>query len=573
MQKPEQVEQVEQVEKPVRTTGQPVNRRDMVNINLNNLDLEKIMGSDQIKKLKNLLEARGILPTPTPTTDDSDDSDNVVDDSDNGKIVKYTRQQVEDLYKKNTNNSSDKENDGGGDYFGKLFFTFQLYIAFINALMNAASKSVSMIFDNQPLQNVFSMFLVNALNIILKTNVSNLTPEQLRDLLEKNRPVLRQIAAIIIDEASKLLVGLSEVLKKLAMDWIENIFPGLVKSAAISIPNAVEAAIPPLGELVEIITFIVGILGSFVKMVDALLKNYNYVSEGYRHVKEALDSLQKIKDLLSQSPRKLIESATTAAFNPVATKMAQFAQTGINQVLTPNEYLKPSAPPEETEEELRLGSAPRLEDLQDSQTPPKPSAPPLEDDSQTMGLGLKPSAPPLDEDDSQPSESSIRNLANKIKEKFNDIKKLLKDTFGINISGPSELAQKIRTNSTLAVYLAKRFGMAVTNLQSNMITRLANELSSGNPDEVSEKVLRPIAKGLKDVSKGFDKSSQSIYNTDYFNQSSRGGGSRRRRQATTTRRKYLKDPKQFNRYISKLRKKTAKKELELLKSIQEIKNM
>ena len=91
---------------------------------------------------------------------------------------------------------------------------------------------------------------------------------------------------------------------------------------------------------------------------------------------------------------------------------------------------------------------------------------------------------------------------------------------------------------------------------------------------MSEKVLRPIAKGLKDVSKDFDKSSQSIYKTDYFNQGSRGGGSRRRRrQATTTRRKYLKDPKQFNRYISKLRKKTAKKELELLKSIQEIKNM
>jgi len=567
MQKPEQVEQVEQLEKPVRTRGQPVNRRDMVNINLNNLDLEKIMGADQIKKLKNLLEARGILPPPTPTTDSDDESgDNSGDDdSDNGKIVKYTRQQVEDLYKKNTNNSSDTGNDGGGDYFGKLFFTLQLYIAFINALMNAANSSVSMIFDNQPLQNVFSMFLVNALNIILKTNVSNLTPEQLRDLLEKNRPVIRQIAAIIIDEASKLLVGLSEVFKKLAMDWIATILPGLVKSAAISIPNAVEAAIPPLGELVEIITFIVGILGSFVKMVDAFLKNFNYVSEGYVHVKEALDSLQKIKDLLSQSPSKIIESATTAAFNPVATKMAQIAQTGINQVLTPNEFLKPSAPPEETEEELRLGSAPRLEDLQDSQPTGL---------GMGLGLGLKPSAPPLD-DDSQPSESSIRNLANKIKEKFNDIKKLLKDTFGINISGPSELAQKIRTNSILAVYLAKRFGMAVTNLQSNMITRLANELSSGNPDEVSEKVLRPIAKGLKDVSKGFKKSSQSVYdNPEYFNQGGvSGGGSRRRRQATTTRRKYLKDPKQFNRYISKLRKKTAKKELELLKSIQEIKNM
>ena len=554
------------MQQPVTTTGQqlipntrPVNRRGVVNINLDNLNLDKIMGSDQIKKLKNILEARGILPTPTPTPTPTTDDDDGGDDSDSGKLVKYTRQQVEDLYKKNTNNSSGTGNDGGGgDYFGKLFFTFQLYIAFINALMNAASMSASMIFDNQPLQNVFSMFLVNALNIILKTNVGNLTPEQLRDLLEKNRPVLRQIAAIIIDEASKLLVGLSEVFKKLAMDWIENIFPGLVKSAAISIPSAVEAAIPPLGELVEIINFFVGILGSFVKTVDAFQKNYDHVSEGYRHVKDALDSLTKIKDLLSQSPSKIIESATTAVFNPVATKMAQIAQTGINQVLTPNEYLKPSAPPEETEEELRLGSAPRLEDLQDSQTT-----------GVGLGLGPKPSAPPLDEDDLQPSESSIRNLANKIKEKFNDIKKLLKDTFGINISGPSELAQKIRTNSTLAVYLAKRFGMTVTNLQSNMITRLADELSSGNPDEVSEKVLRPIAKGLKNVSKDFDKSSREIYkNPELFKQG--GGGSGRQ---ATTRRKYLKDPKKFNRYISKLRKKTAKKELELLKSIQEIKNM
>jgi hypothetical protein len=38
-------------------------------------------------------------------------------------------------------------------------------------------------------------------------------------------------------------------------------------------------------------------------------------------------------------------------------------------------------------------------------------------------------------------------------------------------------------------------------------------------------------------------------------------------------RKYLKNTKQFNRYISNLRKKTAKKEVELIKSIQEFKSI
>ena len=513
---------------------QPVSNRvglDSANLNLNDLDLEKIMGSDQIKKLKTLLEARGIAappPTPSPATANGEDDG----------VRKYTRQQFEDLYKKNINRESGtgSNGSGSGSYFDQLFFMFQLYVAFINAIMNAANMSASLIFNSQPLQNVFSMFLVNALNIILKTNVGDLTPEQLRDLLEKNRPVLQQIAAIIIDEASQLLVGLSDVCKKLAMDWIENVLPGLVKSAAIGIPSAVEAAIPPLGEVVEILNTGMAILGSFMKVVGAFQRNFDNVSEGYGHVKGAFESLQKIKDLLSQPPSEIIKSATAAALTPVVTSMAQTAQTAINKVLTPNPFLKPSAPPLE-EEDWRLGSAPPLEDLQDS----------------------------------QPSESSIRNLADKIKEKFNDIKKLLKDTFGINISGLSDLAEKIKTNSMIAVYLAKRFGMTVTNLQANMVTRLADELKSGDPDKVSEKILRPVAAGLNKVSNMFDESSREIYkNPELFKQ---GGGSNRRRRQATTRRKYLKDPKKFNRYISKLRKKTAKKELELLKSIQEIKSM
>ena len=513
---------------------QPVSNR--LGLDLANLNLNDVLGAnmnDKIRTLKELLIARGIaapLPTPSPATANGEDDG----------VRKYTRQQFEDLYKMNINRESGAGSNGsgsGGGYFDQLFFMFQLYVAFINAIMNAANMSASLIFNSQPLQNVFSMFLVNALNIILKTNVGDLTPEQLRDLLEKNRPVLQQIAAIIIDEASQLLVGLSDVCKKLAMDWIENVLPGLVKSAAIGIPSAVEAAIPPLGEVVEILNTGMAILGSFMKVVGAFQRNFDNVSEGYGHVKGAFESLQKIKDLLSQPPSEIIKSATAAALTPVVTSMAQTAQTAVNKVLTPNPFLKPSAPPLE-EEDWRLGSAPPLEDLQDS----------------------------------QPSESSIRNLADKIKEKFNDIKKLLKDTFGINISGLSDLAEKIKTNSILAVYLAKRFGMTVTNLQANIVTRLADELKSGDPDKVSEKILRPVAAGLNKVSNMFDESSREIYkNPELFKQGGGGSGSGKRQ--ATTRRKYLKDPKKFNRYISKLRKKTAKKELELLKSIQEIKSM
>lgn len=49
--------------------------------------------------------------------------------------------------------------------------------------------------------------------------------------------------------------------------------------------------------------------------------------------------------------------------------------------------------------------------------------------------------------------------------------------------------------------------------------------------------------------------------------------SRRTRTSKMKHRKYLKNTKHFHHYISNLRKKTAKKELELVNSIQELKNM
>ena len=47
-----------------------------------------------------------------------------------------------------------------------------------------------------------------------------------------------------------------------------------------------------------------------------------------------------------------------------------------------------------------------------------------------------------------------------------------------------------------------------------------------------------------------------------------GGGGKKMKS-----RRYLKDPKKFKTYISKLRNKTAKKEVELINSIRELKKM
>lgn len=271
-----------------------------------------------IEKLKVLLKAQqGPKITLLSTTPAADGND----------VGKYTRKQFEDLYNnekiaKRQSRSNDDNDSGGDGYFDKLFFMFQLYIAFINALMNTANMSASIIFGNESLQNAFSNFIVNALNMILNVNVRELTPEQLRDLLEKNRPVLQQISDILIDQASQLLVGLSDVCKKVAMDWIQNVLPGLVKSAAIGIPSAIEAAIPPLGEVVDIVNTALALMGSFMKLVDGVQRNYDTISQGFSQVQGAYDSLQEVKDLLTQQPAEIVKSATSAVITPAADDVA-----------------------------------------------------------------------------------------------------------------------------------------------------------------------------------------------------------------------------------------------------------
>ena len=452
--------------------------------NFNNFGLGNINLEAQIQKLQGLLakvpsaSSLALIPkTPAFTTPTVND----------GGVAIYTRQQLDDLYKKNAKRGWNSDGDNAG-YFDKLFFMFQLYIAFIHALMNAANMGASFVFGNQTLQNLFSVFLENVLSMILKTNVGDLTPEQLRDLLEKNRPVIQQVSAILINEASNLLVGLSDVCSKIAMDWIQNILPGLVKSAAIGVPSAIEAAIPPLGEVVEIVNTGLALMASFMKMVGGLQRNYDNVSQGYSHVKDAYGALQKVKDLLSQSPEDMLKSATAAVVTPVVTAAAQ---TALDRALQPNPYLNAS--------------------------------------------------PDANASASSPSSPRFANPLG-------------------NITG------KVRNNYELAKYGAKRLGMTATGLAGSMGTRLADEMENvaGQPElrsvqgikSVGKNIVRPVASGLNKLSRRLDEMS--------------GGSSRKMKMKS---RKYSKNPQQFNKYISNLRRKTAKKEMQLLNSIRELKSI
>ena len=304
--------------------------------------------NDNIAKMKHLMQnhAAPIIKVVGATITNYDGDDD--------GVVKYTRAGLDQLMQQRPVlklSTNDTSNDG---YFNNLLFMFQIYIAFIHALTNTANMSASMIFGNVTLQDAFSEFLVNVLNGVLKTDgvtdVTNLTPDQLRDLLEKNRPVLQQISGIIIDEASRLLVGLSDVCKQIAMNWMQDVLPGLVKSAAIGVPSAIEAAIPPLGEVVEIVNTVVALMGSFMKVVDGIQENSGNISQGFNLVKDASRSLQNVQKMLTNpSATVLNPNLNAAAQNFINDRVASAAsaasarmpyQQGAGKKMKSRRYLK-----------------------------------------------------------------------------------------------------------------------------------------------------------------------------------------------------------------------------------------
>jgi hypothetical protein len=524
--------------------------------------------NDQVAKLSNLLKARGKMFIPGLASSSAPGIMNYDYDGD-GSIVKYTRQQFDDLYKTNIRRGSNYGDSGGDGYFDKLFFMFQLYIAFINALMNAANMSASIIFGNRSLQNIFSIFLVNVLNMILKTNVTDLTPEQLRDLLEKNRPVLQQISTIIIDEASQLLVGLSDVCKKIAMDWVQNVLPGLVKSAAIGVPSAVEAAIPPLGEVVEIVNTGLSLMGSFMKIVGAVQRNVDNVSQGVSHVKSAYDSLQKVKDLLSKDPSEIVKTATSAVVTPALNDAAQSFIQSVSQ---------PAATATTTSSPVS------------SITPASASSPPSPPDPSHMtnlfNIGKN------------VVQNAARNVAREgLSRVSNAVSNLLMTPSGSAVTDSKgepitksfwENSWKMLFDSALDKLKKSKEAMNQIRLNSGigengkpLATTIIVEYIFKHPDilipflpvpyNVAAIAVRLVQTYIERVRQ---QKAAAVASTGGGGIGDHGSGSSRRtRTSKMKHRKYLKNTKHFHRYISNLRKKTAKKELELVNSIQELKNM
>jgi len=525
-----------------------------------------------------------------------------------GEYKMFTRAQLNDLY-------GNKSGNRGSSFMNTNFFSlgegpiehiimmFQLYIALIAALSrlskNAASMSASFLFGNETLINIFSIFLENALNLILNRNVADMSLDDLHKSLVDNKPKLQQMSALLINEMSALALGLSDVCSKIATEWVTDVLPGLLKSSAIGASSAAEAGINAatmgaFGELVEIFSTAAATVGGMIKIMKGLQSNIGNFSEAYGKVSNAYDGLVKLKELFSKPPSEILAAASDVAASATAAVIPQAAQNianrAVNTLMNPgNPYLSPGAAPNPAALDATLGSSFKslIGNAADKgvnylANAGLDAANRLSTKVANKGvdLGLKglrgvanaikgeaaiQSPPP-------PSENSIRNFANKIKENFGTVKEMA-SKFGITVTGLSGLAEKIRTNSQLAAFLAKRLGMTITGLQGSMLTRLADELEgmSGNPENASvrrakfigQQVVRPVATGLKKVSNYLDRTSDGGSN----------GGSKSRGKNKMKSRKYLKNKKHLKRYMSNLRRKTAKKELDLLKGIRDFKSM
>ena len=497
----------------------------------------------------------------------------------------YTRAQLNELYGNNSgkrtssfmNTNFLSLGEGPVDH---MIMMFQLYIALIAALsrlsMNAASMSASLLFGNEALINLFSVFLENALNIILNRKVADMSFDELHQSLKDNQPQLEQMSALLINAMSTLAVGLSDICSKIATEWVAKVLPGLLQSSAKGVASAAKAglAVATVGasdEVLDIISTSASTVGLIVKTIQGLASSAGDFSKALTTVQDAYKKLMELKDLFSKSPSEIAEAMRDAAVSATAAAIPQsakdFANTFTSKAfdLKRNPFVKVSLGFGQNGEPSSSASPPSAPS---SASPPSASSPPSSE--------LTPPSSEL----TPPSESSIHNLASKIKENFGTVKDIA-SKFGITVTGLSDLAEKIRTNSKLALFLAQRFGMTVTGIQGSMLTRLADAIkheikNSGDPESATvrrlnfvEKNIRPVAVGLGKVSDRLDKASKFIYKDG-------GGGGSKSRDKNKNKmksRKYLKNKKHFKRYMSNLRRKTAKKELDLLNGIRDFKSM
>ena len=283
--------------------------------------------------------------------------------SDDGEYKMYTREKLDQLYGNLQKRGNSFMNTNflslGEGPIEHIIMMFQLYIALIAALSrlieNAASRGMSFIFGNETLINLFSIFLENALNIIVNRKVADMSLDDLHKSLEQNKPKLQQMSALLINEVATLAEGLSSVCLRIATDWVTNVLPGLLQSSAIAGSSAAEAGLNAatmgaFGEVVEIFSSAAATVAGIMKIIKGLAGNFENFSEAYNKVSNSYDQITKLKDLFSKSPsditaglRDVAASATAAVIPQAAQDIANRAVDALTNIGN-NPYLNASAP-------------------------------------------------------------------------------------------------------------------------------------------------------------------------------------------------------------------------------------
>ncbi len=266
-----------------------------------------------------------------------------------GEYKMFTRAELNDLYGNKSGNrgfslmNTNFFNLGNGP-IEHIIMMFQLYIALIAALsrlsMNAAGMGASFLFGNETLINLFSIFLENALNVILNRNVGDMTLDQLQQSLEDNKQKLQQMSALLINAMTPLALGLSDICSKIATDWVTNVLPGLLKNSAIGIANAGQAGIDVVtmgafGEILNIISISIHTVGGMMNIIAGLQRNSGNFSQAFNTVLTAQKKLMDLKDLFSKSPSEISAAATAAAIPEAAQKLANTAVDRLTSIGNP----------------------------------------------------------------------------------------------------------------------------------------------------------------------------------------------------------------------------------------------
>lgn len=518
-----------------------------------------------------------------------------------GGYPTFTRAQLNALYGNNSGNrgfsfmNTNFFNLGEGP-IEHMIMMFQLYIALIAALgrlsMNAASMSTSFLFGNETLINIFSIFLENALNLILNRNAADMTFEQLHQSLVDNKPKLQQMSAILINELTTLALGLSDVCSKIATDWVTKVLPGLLKSTAIGASSAAEAGINAatmgaFGEVVEIFSAGAATLAGMMKIMNGLQSNVGNFSEAYGKVSNAYNGMVKLKELFSKSPSEIAEAATAAAI-PKALQVV--AERAVDAFAGPgNRLVSPRVP--------NLSAPPASSATSASSAPPASSATPFPPPSTSSDFeerlrklesltGATATAPAIDPLSNSNLGNFGRGIANGVRNGMSNGVRTLGSklmgaatTFSDFLKTPEGNPVADANGEPIKTSLWNRiskslFDRAMSKIRSSGKYGKANETIVQyilrNPDilipflpvpyNIAAIAFRLVQTYLRHVRKPNDASPAAA---------NMGGGGIRNKNKSI---KY-KNRKHFKRYMSNLRRKTAKKELQLLNGIRDFKSM